>query len=174
MTEHETDPPTNEDTVEFGEPQDAEPIIPDATQTPRFTAREKTRKKPPPMPRGNVLRDQLADLYTTAGTLLFPFDNYCGNIIIKSAPECADKLQELARQNEDVRRVLLALTQTSAWGAVLASHAPIIMAVGAHHFPGLKQQFFDRMEESAEDAVTRMNSHDFQQERDKRNRGDVA
>lgn len=98
---------------------------------------EKPRKPTPPMPRRG-LKKPLTDIYTTLGTLMFPFDNVCGNAVIESAEQCAESLETLARENEAVRRVLIMLCETSAWGMVITAHLPILMAVTAHHMPQFK------------------------------------
>lgn len=98
---------------------------------------DKPKKPVPPMPRRG-LKKPLADIYTTLGTLWFPFDPVCGNAVIESADQCAEALETLARENEAVRRVLIMLCETSAWGMVITAHLPILMAVTAHHMPQFK------------------------------------
>lgn len=101
--------------------------------TPRILGYKKDAKGAPKQPPKGELAQGMTELYTTIGVVLMPFDSVCGSVLIAAAPECAEKLEDLARQNPAVLRALLALTQTSAWGAVIAAHTPIIMAVAAHH-----------------------------------------
>ena len=91
------------------------------------------------MPRGG-LRQPLEDLYTGLGMMLIPFDPSCGKVIIEAAPRCAETLDDLAKTNPAVRRILISLVTTSALGAVVMAHAPIIMAIAMHHVPALREK----------------------------------
>lgn len=99
----------------------------------------KAKKPVPPAPRGG-LRQPLEDLYTGLGMMIMPFDAHCGKIIIDAAPRCAETLDDLAKTNPAVRRILISLVTTSAMGAVIMAHAPIIMAIAMHHVPALKER----------------------------------
>lgn len=99
-------------------------------------ARPAKRRKPAPRAKKGAFVEPLEQLYTTIGMMLMAFDPTCAEVVIKSANQCAEAMDELAYQNEAVRRALVALTTTSAVGAVLFAHAPIIMAVAMHHGPG--------------------------------------
>lgn len=119
-------------------------------QKPRWWERQKSngktsgpklkgRKAPAPMPRGG-LRKPLEDMYTSMGMMMMPFDPNCGKVIIESAERCAESLEDLAKTNPAVRRVLIALVTTNALGAVIMAHAPILMAIAMHHIPALKNR----------------------------------
>lgn len=101
--------------------------------------REKVRKAMPSMPRGG-LREPLENLYTGIGMFMMPFDASCAKVIIEAAPKCAESLDDLAKTNPAVRRILISLVTTSAMGAVVMAHAPIIMAVAMHHVPALRDK----------------------------------
>lgn len=88
----------------------------------------------PAMPRAGTIKRGITDIYITLGALAVPFDPVCGQAIIEAAENAGEALEELAKADPRVRRALLALLQTSAWGGVIAAHAPIIMAVASHHF----------------------------------------
>lgn len=77
----------------------------------------------------------LTQLYTTIGLTLMPFDQACATAFVANAESCAKSLDALARENDAVRKALLALTQTGAWGAVLMAHAPLILMIMTHHGP---------------------------------------
>lgn len=83
----------------------------------------------------------LTEFYAGIGTAVIMFDPVCGQAILTSATKCAETIDELAYRNEAVRRAVWGLTQTSAWGAVLIAHMPIIMAVVMHHVPAAQQAF---------------------------------
>lgn len=94
----------------------------------------KTPKPPvkaPAMPNKGVVKDALMSLYGFAGMSLRMWSEPVSDVILTSAEDCAESLEELARTNESVRRVLLSVTKTSAWGAVIVAHVPIAMAVYA-------------------------------------------
>lgn len=105
----------------------------DEDKKPRAT---RQRKKPAPRAKKGAFVEPLTELYSTLAIMLMPFDAQCADVVMKSAEQCAQSMDELAYQNESVRRALTAITQTSAWGAVIFAHMPIIMAVVMHHGPG--------------------------------------
>lgn len=103
------------------------------------TERAKRESRPiPPKPRQGQLVKQFTDLYVGIGTMMMPFDSICGQAVIASAPKCAESLENLARENPAVRRALMALVETSVWGAVITAHAPILLAVAMHHVPAVR------------------------------------
>ena len=115
------------------------------------------KRKPAPRAKKGAFIEPLTELYTTLGMMLMPFDAHCSNVVIKSAGQCAEAMDELAYQNESVRRALAAITQTSAWGAVIFAHMPIILAVVMHHGPGklpdaMMGMVVPRNEESSENV----------------------
>lgn len=103
---------------------------------PKTTRTARPKRKPAPRAKKGAFVEPLTELYTTLGMMLMAFDQQCATVVIKSAEQCATSMDELAYQNESVRRALTAITQTSAWGAVIFAHMPIIMAVAMHHGPG--------------------------------------
>lgn len=98
---------------------------------------KRERKTTPAAPRGGFVKP-LTEMYGTIALMLMPFDAQCAMAIMEAAPKAAESLDNLAKSNDAVKRVLITLTQTSAWGAVLAAHAPIILAVTMHHVPAVK------------------------------------
>lgn len=116
------------------------------------------RKTPVPKTRPGALVEPIEQIYTTIGALWSPFDPVCGGAVIASAHNCAQTLDDLAQRNDAVRRALLALTQTSAIGAVAVAHAPIALAVATHHVPAVAAMQADmtaRMAERMEEAAFR-------------------
>jgi hypothetical protein len=111
--------------------------------------RERKARPVPAMPRGG-LKPALAQMYTGIGMAVMPFDPACGRVVIENAESCAAALDELAKTNPAVRRVLLSLVTTSAWGAVIMAHAPILMAVAMHHVPALREKQEKMVGEMAE------------------------
>lgn len=97
-------------------------------------AKREADKKPAKSKTDSELKKALMDLYAAGGMMLLPFDQPCGTAVMNSAESCADSLVKLAQENDSVRRALTGLTQTSAWGGVIAAHLPIMMAVAGHHF----------------------------------------
>lgn len=122
-----------------------EPPNPDAGKRPWWkpkpkangTPRVKMPKASPSMPRGG-LRAPLENMYTGLGMAVCAIDQHCGMAIINNATECAKAMDELAKTNPAVRRILMKLVETSALGTVIMAHAPIVMAIAMHHVPALK------------------------------------
>lgn len=114
-----------------------------STRRPGRPRKEKAEKTPsapkrvPAMPRGGLTK-QLEQLYVGVGMALLFKDPDCGVAIIEAAPKCAETLNTLAEKNPAVRRVLLALCNTSAIGAVVMAHAPILWAISKHHVPAVR------------------------------------
>lgn len=108
---------------------------------PKEEKKSAPRKKPLPRKSKGQFVEPLTELYVGIGTMLMMADPVCARAIIEAAPECAKSLDELAYQNDAVRRALISLTQTSAVGMVLFAHMPIIMAVTFHHVPKARAAF---------------------------------
>src|SRR5580765_8347728 len=88
-------------------------------QEKRRQRRESKPKKPlPPKPRAGALVKPLTEFYGSMGMMVVAFDQPCGMAIIANAEACARSLDNMARENETMRRVLLMLVETSTWGTV--------------------------------------------------------
>lgn len=107
----------------------------------RQTRERSTRSIPSvkPMPKGG-LKPALAQMYAGVGMAVMPFDPACGRVVLENAERCAESLDELAKTNPAVRNLLISLVTTSAWGAVIMAHAPILMAIAMHHVPALRER----------------------------------
>ena len=118
-----------------------EPVPDLVTPKARNVKKEKTeRKSPKPHPNAKPYRkgqfvEPLTQLYGFGSLALMPIDPQCAMTLAKAAPECAKAWDELADQNLAVRRMLQSLTQTGAWGTVIAAHLPVLVAVLSHHYP---------------------------------------
>lgn len=112
-------------------------------------ARVRKTRAAPVMPRGG-LESALTQMYTGMGLAVMPFDPACGRVVIENAATCAESLNELAKIDPAVRRVLISLVSSSAWGAVIIAHAPILMAVAMHHVPALRNKQEKMVAEFAE------------------------
>lgn len=106
-------------------------------RAPRAERPKRERKPMPPAPRGGFVAP-LTEMYGFIALAIMPFDAECAMAIMQAAPKAAESLNELAKINPGVKRVLIAITQTSAWGAVITAHLPIIIAVTVHHVPAVK------------------------------------
>lgn len=111
--------------------------------------RDKKSRSVPAMPRGG-LKPALANMYSGIGMAIMPFDPSCGRVILENAESCAESLDELAKTNPAVRRALISLVTTSAWGTVIMAHAPILMAIAMHHVPALRKKQEQMIGEMAE------------------------
>jgi hypothetical protein len=85
--------------------------------------------------KAGVLVKPLTGFYETIGGIVLLADQTCGQAIINSAEEAAKSLDELARTNPKIRRILMRLLESGAITKVVIAHMPIILAVLAHHFP---------------------------------------
>lgn len=106
--------------------------------------RADTKKKTPvriPNRKGQFV-PAVTGFYMTVGGLLLPFDAVCGKGFMDAAPACGELWDELAYQNETVRRLLWSATQVSLTGKLFVAHSPIFIAVVLHHSP-----FADRLGE---------------------------
>jgi hypothetical protein len=111
----------------------------------RGRPRSRKQKKAASRPKQGAFVEPLMQMYAFAGAALMMKDQHCGTVVLENAERCAVAMDELAYQNESVRRVLDSLTTGSAIGQVLMAHAPIIMAVASHHGGG-KIPFIPAME----------------------------
>ena len=70
--------------------------------------------------------------------------------ISSSAEKCADAWVELARTNPAVKRFIIGLVTTSATGALIFAHMPIMMICAVTFVPGLKEKQEKTMADFAE------------------------
>lgn len=116
----------------------------------------KTAAKPRiPNRKGQFVQPVLT-LYMGAGAMLMPFDPICGNGVVQAAPKCAEYWDELAYQNEAVRRFLYGITQTSLTTKLVMAHLPILMAVVMHHTPFAQNMMGGLGERFAETVAQQM------------------
>lgn len=86
----------------------------------------KEKKPLPPIP-PNGFAPAVEKMYGTIALAVMPLDMELAGAIMQVAPEAAAAWDELARRNHAVRRVLVAMMQTTAAGALFAAHMPIIL-----------------------------------------------
>jgi hypothetical protein len=88
---------------------------------------EKIKKPVPPMPRN--LAAQVEKMYVGLAMAVMPLDMELAVAISECAPKAAEAWEELARQNHAVRRILLAMIETTSVGMLIAAHMPIMVLV---------------------------------------------
>jgi hypothetical protein len=143
MTEPLGDFVPQDEPVDFVKPQ------PDLSEQPKskptLASRLRPRSKmdgPPKTPksttsyRSGMFVRPLEDIYTGIGMMTMPFDAPCGQVVIQQAHDCAVSLDELAKENETVRRILMGIVTTSVTGKVILAHAPILAVMVMHHGGG--------------------------------------
>lgn len=118
-------------------------------ETPTRRTAPRRRKRPASKPKKGAFVDPLIQLYGVAALTLMPVDQHCAGVILENAESCATAVDELAFQNESVRRVLDTLVTGSAIGAVVMAHLPIMVAIASHHGGG-KLPFVPRVVEDSE------------------------
>lgn len=122
--------------------------------------RERKIKPPkvvPPKPRPGSLKKPLQDMYGTIGMTVALFDPVCGQAILANSEACAIALENMARENEAVRRVIMSLVQTSIWGQLIAAHMPILLAIAMHHVPALRNTMAPETVNTVNDTTANMN-----------------
>lgn len=98
-------------------------------------------------------------IYMGIGGMLMPFDPICANSVLQAAENCAQVWDELAYQNEAVRRFLFSITQVSLTGKLFLAHSPILMAVAIHHFPPAQRVMGQMGEKMAETIAEQMRAN---------------
>lgn len=86
----------------------------------------KPEKTNPPIPNGGFA-PAVEKMYGTIALAVMPLDMELATAIVSVAEDAAKAWDELARRNMAVRRVLVAMMQTTAAGALFAAHMPIIL-----------------------------------------------
>lgn len=118
----------------------------------RGRPRARKPKRPVSRPKQGAFVEPLMQMYGLAGMALMMRDPHCGTAVMENAEACAKAMDELAYQNESVRRVLDTLVTTSAIGQVVMAHAPILVAIASHHGGG-KIPFIPSMPTEEENAA---------------------
>ena len=90
-------------------------------------------RKPTVTYRSGMFVRPLTEMYGAVGMVLAPFDQHCAQAFMMNAQSCAEAMDEWARDNESVRRVLSGLVTTSVLGKVIVAHAPLLAAIAVHH-----------------------------------------
>lgn len=130
----DTDATAGTDSVKMSEPIGK---TKSAAKAARNAMAEKLADKPLPPKRKGQFVKPLEQLYVGVGMSLILIDPTCAAAIMNSANKCAVSIDELAYVNPQVRRIVAALLDTSAIGAVVFAHMPIMLAVVLHHVPGV-------------------------------------
>ncbi len=94
-------------------------------------ADRKIHKEPKPLPRipNNGFAPGIEKMYLTIAMGVMPLDMELGVAIANIAEDAAKAWDELARRNDTVRRIIVAMMETTAVGAVFAAHMPIMLLV---------------------------------------------
>lgn len=93
--------------------------------------------------KSTALKQPLMAMYGTIAFGVGMANPRIGTAILQNAETCAKAWDDLARQNASVKRVLEALTKTTAVGAVLTAHVPIAIAVVGEYRPELLTRFME-------------------------------
>jgi hypothetical protein len=96
------------------------------------------------------LGKSLKETYETVGGMVLLFDMPCGTAVIENAENMARSLDTLAQNNPKVKEALLKLTEASGWGQVIVAHAPVMLAVYAHHGGQVQNMFAGKKEPTPE------------------------
>jgi hypothetical protein len=100
--------------------------------------------------------EPIQQTYGFIAMAIMPFDPVCANGLMLAAPGCAESWDNLATKNEAVRRMLFAITQTSALGLIITAHMPLIAAILMHHVPAMQNMMGTMGAEMAENIAKAM------------------
>jgi len=89
----------------------------------------------PPIPRGGFAPG-IEKMYGGLALAVMPLDMEVASAIMQIAPEAAKAWDELAKQNHAVRRMLVTMMETTAWGTVIAAHVPLMLMLMGRMFKG--------------------------------------
>lgn len=95
---------------------------------------KKERKSAPPYRQGAITK-QMYQFYGVVGMGVTMVDQHCGMAIIENAEMMAQSWEGLAKQSPALRKVLALLSGSGGVFAVAMAHAPLALAIGAHHGP---------------------------------------
>lgn len=87
----------------------------------------------PVMPAGGDLRRRIAKFYRTLGDGVTLIDAFDGQAIKTIAEPAAEAWAQICKTNETARRLWNFLTLGGAWGDIAWIHAPVVVAILAHH-----------------------------------------
>jgi hypothetical protein len=121
---------------------------PKVNAVPKFTPKQPTAG--PTKSSLTKLGKSLKETYETIGGMVLLFDAPCGTAVIENAENMARSLDVLAQNNPKVKEALLKLTEASGWGQVIVAHAPVMLAVYAHHGPQVQAMFKGEKQETSE------------------------
>lgn len=123
--------------------EDVAPTVPTTGPKVPFTSKGATTAAPaeplPPFRAGPIAKG-VDKIYRRAGKLVKIWDPALGSAIIASARKVVDEegdenttvgeaWEEIAKVNPRIRRLLLKVVESGAWGALIAAHAPILLAI---------------------------------------------
>lgn len=93
--------------------------------------RSPVRKLTRDRPKENELSDleRLENWYLRIGRAARPFHPKFATAMEEQANDCANCWFDLAENNDNVRRWILAMIEGGDWGKVLSAHTPILLAV---------------------------------------------
>lgn len=78
-------------------------------------------------------RQDLIQIISLVGTGVAAWDTYDGQRILENAERTADALIAAAKENDALRRALVALTTGTAWGQLAAALVPVVVPILANH-----------------------------------------
>lgn len=81
---------------------------------------------------------QLRSYYDSMAMMAMMVRPKAAEAISECADDCVERWEELAKQNDKVRKTILATLEGGAWSAVITAHLPIILAC-------VPEKAFDRL-----------------------------
>lgn len=80
-----------------------------------------------------VAQQDIQNVLTMAGSGLMFLDGYDGQRVVEQSEDIAKALYKLQKEQDQVRRALMALVATSTWGALASAVMPVVVPILANH-----------------------------------------
>lgn len=123
------------------------------------TRRKVTKDDAAPAPQyvAGMFKVPIAMLYSQVGGVVTYVAYPVGQAIVQQAAPCAEAWDHVAKQNPRVRKWLMSMTKTGAWGELFAAHLPIFMACV---FAFGSDEVRNRLGYAVADSINRMTDSD--------------
>lgn len=120
------------------------------------------------------LVQDLTGIYALVGTSVIMFNMQDGMLILAKAEECARSLVKVAKHHKQMMKVLKNMTKASDYGALIAVHGGLVMAMLANHnmlptVPGILGRTQPKEEQHGEQRAEGANGVNYPNTEDLRN-----
>lgn len=108
----------------------------------------------PAMPKDGVIAGGMQSFYVMIGMTWGMVDQQCGAAVVESSEQIGQAWESYAKANPKIRAALLRFLETGEFAKLFMAHAPLAMAIMAHH-PALlgRGTVSDRVEDEPDFVV---------------------